>query len=110
MNKILFILISILIILLSTIFIMININVNSEKDIAKFNSYYENYLDKVFFGSEVATLISKTIDNNEKCEIEKDSEGIYIPDNNYSIKIYIKILGSNKSYEMERINKVGGLS
>lgn len=107
MNKTLFVLISIFIILLSTIFIVLNNSINTEKNILQYNSYYTNYLDKIFFGSEVATIISKAIDNNEKHNIEKDNNGLYIPDGEYSIKMYINILGSNKTYEMETINKVG---
>lgn len=107
MKKTLFILISMLIILLSITFIFIKNNINAEKDVANFNAYYENYLDKTIFGSEVATLISKAIDNNEKYNIEKSENGLYISDNKYSIEIYINIIGSPKTYEMETINKVG---
>lgn len=107
MKKTLFILISILIILLSTTFIFLKNSINSEKDIMNFNAYYESYLDKQFFGAEVATIISKAMDNNEKYAIQKDERNFYIPDNKYSVRIFVKIVGSSKIYEMETINKVG---
>lgn len=107
MKKTLFILISILIILLSTTFIFLKNNIDSEKDIMNFNTYYESYLDKHFFGAEVATIISKAMDNNEKYARQKDERDFYISDNKFSVRIFLKIVGSNKIYEMETINKVG---
>lgn len=107
MKKTLFILIAIFIVLLSAIIFKLNTNIVKQTDLKKFNSYYTEYLDKTFFGSEVATIISKAIDNNEKYNISKDENDMYISDNSYSIKIYINIVGSKKTYEMETINKVG---
>jgi len=107
MKRTLFILSAILIVLISISIVFANRNVNIEKNIAQFNSYYEKYLDKQFFGTDVATLIGKVIDNNEKCNIKKDENGKYLLDDKYSIEIYIKLYGSNKYYDSETINKVG---
>lgn len=107
MKKTLFIFVAILIVLLSTIFLKINDKMATENDVKKFNLYYTEHLNKNFFGSEVATIISKSIDNNEKYNISKDENDMYISDNAYSVKIYINIVGSKKIYEMETINKVG---
>ena len=107
MKKILFIIIAIVIILTSMVIIFINNNMNAERNIAKFNMDFENYLNRSLYGTEVATLIGKAIDNNEKNGVKKDENGLYVPDGNYSIKIYINLLGSSKTYAMETINKVG---
>lgn len=107
MKKTLFIIIAIIIIFTSMAIIFINNNINAEKDVAKFNMYFENYLDRNLYGTEVATLIGKAIDNNQRYEVPKDEKGMYISDNKYSIKIHINLVGSSKTYEMETINKVG---
>lgn len=55
------------------------------------------------YGTDLATLINKAVDNNEKYKIEKDENGNYIPDDKYSLKITIQMLSNETTYEMERI-------
>ena len=107
MKKTLLVLISIFIVLLIIAITFVNKSVNLEKSVITFNSNYEKYLNKTILGTDVATLIGKAIDNNEKYNISKDENGVYTSDNKYSIKIFINILGSSKTYDMETINRVG---
>lgn len=80
------------------------ININSEKEaIKKENAQYEKYLNKEILGTELATLISKVTDQNEKNNIKKDEKGYYINNNENSIKIDLKMTTVDKTYPMEEI-------
>lgn len=78
-----------------------------KKEIAQFNSEYEYYNDENLNGLDITTLINKATSNNEKYEIEKDEEGLYILDDNYSIEIYITMIINDTTYRMERISQLG---
>jgi len=104
-----------LLLILALIFIIIcivSLNIiniqNNKKQIQKQNSQYENYLNKEILGTEVATLISKVVDQNEKNEVQKDENGYYINNNINSIKIDLKMVTIDKTYPMESIynNKI----
>lgn len=80
------------------------INTQAEKNaIKKENAEYEEYLNKEVLGTDVATLISKTIDKNEKNNIPKDEKQHYIDNSENSIKIDLKMTTINKTYPMEEI-------
>ena len=97
-------------IILAIIFIVICIvsgtilNLKTEnREINKYNLEYEKYLNKEILGTEVATLISKVIDQNEKNNVQKDEKGYYIENNGSSIKIDLKMTTLDKTYPMEEI-------
>ena len=101
--------------LLATFFIIICIicailiNYRAEQnEIKKYNIEYEQYLDKEILGTDIATLISKTVDINEKNNVQKDDKGYYINNETNSIKIDLKMSTINKTYPMEEIynNKI----
>lgn len=99
-----------LLIILAIIFIVICIvsgtiiNLRAEnKEINKYNLEYEKYLNKEILGTEIATLISKVIDQNERNNIQKDENGYYINNNQNSIKIDLKMITIEKTYPMETI-------
>lgn len=99
-----------LLIILATFFIIICItcviviNWQAENnEIKKENVEYEKYLDKEISGTELATLISKVVDNNEKNNVKKDEKGYYINNNINSIKIDLKMTTVDKTYPMEEI-------
>lgn len=99
-----------LLIILAIIFIVICIvsgtiiNLQAEnREISKYNSEYEKYLNKEVLGTEVATLISKVVDQNEKNNVQKDEKGYYIDNNRNSIKIDLKMTTIDKTYPMEEI-------
>ena len=58
-------------------------------NVAKENSKFEMYIDKEVRGSELATIINKMVDSNEKNETQKDEEGKYINNDENSINIDI---------------------
>lgn len=83
-------------------------NVQMEKrEVAKFNTEYEYYNDENLNGLDITTLINKATSNNEKYEIEKDENGLYILDDEYSIEIYITMIINETTYKMERISQLG---
>ena len=99
-----------LLILLAVIFVIICIicmaliNVQTEKkQIKTDNLQYEKYLDKEILGTDVATLINKAVDENEKNKVQKDDKGYYIDNEKNSIKIDLKMTTIDKTYPMEEI-------
>ena len=103
MKKSLYIIIAIFIIILGITLIFISNIKNIYKEAQKENYSYEKRLNQEVMGTEVASLINKAVDNNEKYNIKKDDKGNYIDDNNYSIKIYVKLQTDGKYYNMETI-------
>ena len=73
----------------------------------KENSEYEVFKDKEILGIDLATLINKTVNQNEKNEIEKDEEGIYIQNEKDSIEIEIYIVDNETTYKMETFYNAG---
>lgn len=81
------------------------INKNSEKqEIQKQNNMYEIYLNKEILGTDLATIISKVVNENEKNRIQKDENGYYIENDENSIKIDLKMITIDKTYQMEEIH------
>lgn len=78
---------------------------NMHKQIYIQNLEYEAYLDKTVYGTEVATVIDKATNQNEKNRIKKDEKGYYIENDEDSIKIYIKMIITGKTYPMEEMYK-----
>ena len=74
------------------------------KQVKQFNQIFEEYKDKSLLGSEVASLINKAIDNNEKNQISKNDKGIYQEDGKYSVQIFVKLEKEGEYFTMERIN------
>lgn len=96
----------VLFIIIIAIFSMIMINAqNNERQIYQFNNLYEQYKDKIVLGSDIASLINKTIDTNEKNNIKKDENGHYINNKINSVRIFVKLEIEGEYYSMERINQ-----
>lgn len=75
----------------------------------KINKEYEQLYNINLLGTQVISLINKTIDLNEKHNIEKNNNGIYIDNGENSIKISINFIYKNgiKTVEMEEIYQNG---
>lgn len=71
------------------------------RNIKKYNSQYEYYINKSIYGTELVTLINKVINENELNKVEKDEKGFFIENNENSIKINIKMNTNGKTYQME---------
>lgn len=81
---------------------------SQKKQIQKENFEFEQYLNKQILGTDLATLISKVVDQNKRNDVQKDEKGYYINNNINSIKIDLKMTTIDKTYPMEEIynNKI----
>ena len=106
MKKFVVFLIVILVIISCIAYIYFNYKANFY-DARNQNMQYENYLDKEIYGSELASIINKAVDNNVKDKVSKDSNGIYQDNQTTSINIQIKILDNDTTYNMETLYNGG---
>lgn len=74
------------------------------KQVKQFNQIFENCKDKNLLGSDVASLINKAIDNNEKKQISKNDKDIYQDDGKYSVQIFVRLEKDGEYFTMEKIN------
>ena len=110
MKRNLIILISaLLIVCVFVVYFVINYR-NMQIDAQANNKDYITYKDKTIVGTTLVSLINKTVDNNEKNNIEKDEKNTYIENDKNSVKIYIYFLDLEKEdkyietpYTMEQI-------
>lgn len=77
--------------------------------IQKENAEYEKYKEGQVFGTQVASLINKAINENLKNQVKQDEKGFFIENETNSVKIEIKLQNEKelKTYQMETIQKVG---
>ena len=78
---------------------------NKQEKLSKYNYEYEYYLQKEINGLQLASIMNKAIDTNNKNDINQDENGKYIENDEDSIKIDIKMLDNDKTYDMETIYK-----
>ena len=107
-NKIIIIVIIFLIILSVSAYMVYNYR-KSVVSSQKVNESYKAYYDTEILGTELISVINKTVDFNEQNGIQKDENGMYIENNNNSIKIYIsfKYEDDYQTVEMEKISNNG---
>ena len=107
MKKTLIYIICIVLIILSVIGTKY-LNFKEQKSlIQKYNLEYEVYLNQDVTGRELTTAINRAVNNNEKNSVQKDEKGFYIEDDNNSVKIEIKILDNDTTYQMETLYNGG---
>lgn len=71
------------------------------------NAQYESYEDEEIYGTDLATLINKAVDDNTKNEVEKDDTGLYIDNGTNSIRIEILFTDDDEVHSMEEIYNSG---
>ena len=99
-----FLVIVILVIAISSIFFFKYKEYQTQKrEIEAFNSQYEIYNKEKVNGLDVISVISKATSNNEKYEIPKDENGIYLLDEEYSIEIFVVLELDELTLNMEKI-------
>jgi len=103
----------IILLILSVILVVSIYVINSYKakalEIQKLNKEYEEYYNIEVLGTELISIINRTIDLNNKNDVRKDSNGYYIDDEVNYKKIYIQFVYKNetKLIQMEDIEKSG---
>lgn len=73
----------------------------------KSNLAFEKYLNEEVYGTDLATVINRAVDRNEKNEVTKNNKGIYQNNDENSINIEIKMLDDDSVYKMEKFYNDG---
>lgn len=76
-----------------------------QNEAISYNKQYESYLGEKIYGAEIATIINKVTEQNERNNVAKDENGYYIDNGTNSIKIDLKMITIEKTYPMELIYK-----
>lgn len=101
-KKILVILGIFIIILLFVVYLLYNYR----KGVAQaqsFNKQYENYYEKTILGTDLATVMNKAMDYNQKSDIAKDSNDRYYIETEKSLLVEVKFLEKEETVKMEDI-------
>ncbi len=103
-----FIVILLLLVLISVISMLVVTNHRkAEANKEEFNKEYEALYNKEILGTDLISVINKTSDNNEKNDVEKDEKNVYIEKEGKSVKIYVKFVDSEDTFDMEAISNGG---
>ena len=97
----------IIIAIVSTITYLYLNQVASYKTAQKENAKFEIYKDQEILGSDLASIINKAVDTNERNEVTKDKKGKYIDNQTNSINIDIKFIDDDVIYNIEKIYNSG---
>ena len=111
MKKILIILLILSIILVVGVYSIYRYRTNVYQ-IQKQNREYEQYYNINVLGTELISIINKTIDLNTKNNITKDDKGYFVDNGENSIKINVEFKYKNdtKTISMEEIASTGAES
>lgn len=102
MKKLAIFFLIIIVIIVGISYIYLNYKANYYKA-KKENNQFESYYNQEFYGAEVVTIINKAIDNNLTNGLKRDNKGKFIKNNTNSIKIDIKMLDNDTTYDMETL-------
>ena len=107
-----------ILVLVSITVIVLYVNISNsiakQRKAENFNKQYEIYLNKNLSGAEIATIINKAIENNEKNEISKDDKGFYLDNGETTVKVELNMISYNEkkeiiynTYQMEAVAGLG---
>lgn len=80
---------------------------NKRNEVGRFNKQFEIYQEKEIYGAELATIINKVINENEKNNVSKSETGKYIENNETSVKLEVHIKDNDTTYLAENFYKLG---
>ena len=106
MKKIIIFLVIVLIIVVTVAYMYLNYKATYNEAQVK-NVQYESYNGKEIFGTDLATLINKAVDDNTKNNIQKEDSGLYTDNETDSIRIDILFTDDNEVHSMEEIYNSG---
>lgn len=107
MKKTIIILIAVIIVLVSIIGIKYSSYIANINKIKMENAEFEKYINQEIYGTDLATVINKSVDQNVKKEIENDEKGFFISNEKDSIHIEIYMQDNETTYKMETIHNAG---
>lgn len=91
-----------IIILLFVVYLLYNYD-KGIKQVQGFNKQYELYYQKETLGTDLATLLNKVMNYNEKNNVDKDDKDRYYIETENSIIVTIKFLEKDDTVRMEDI-------
>ena len=108
MKKFLIVLLILFIVLIASIYMVYSYRAKAF-EIQKLNREYEEYYNIEILGTELISIINRTIDLNNKNDIPRDENGYYIDDEESYKEIYIQFVykKETKLIKMEDIEKSG---
>lgn len=106
MKKYVLIIVTIVIVIIAAVSYKIYDYNITQNQAANNNKTYNSFYEQEVLGTDVATLINKAIDSNEKNSVEKAEDGTYIDNGTNSINIDIKFKDLEDAITMERINEL----
>ncbi|OKZ57014.1 MAG: hypothetical protein BHV99_03015 [Clostridium sp. 26_21] len=106
MKKVIIFLVTIVIIVCIIAF-QYNSYKRNQNSISSENAEFEKYTNNEIYGIDLATIVNKSIDKNEKNKILKDEKGFFIQNDENSIEVEIHIKENDTTYKMEQIYKQG---
>lgn len=107
MKKTIIILISIIICVIGYVSYNYRMYTYDKKQLNLYNSEFEQFCDTEIIGTELATVINRAIDSNERMKVQKNEKGEYDSNDENVIKIDVYFQDVKETYSMETINKVG---
>ena len=108
MKKIFITFLILFIILVVSIYMVLSYR-NKNLEIQKLNREYEKYYNIEILGTELISIINRTIDLNNKNDIVKDENGYFVNNEETYKEIYIEFIYKDKTklIQMEDIEKSG---
>lgn len=107
MKKIIILIISIVLVVVTIISYNIYVYSNNNKKAMEKNKIYEQFYNVEVLGTDIASLINKVDDSNNKNNVEKDEKGLFINNNNNSISIEVNFLELDEPISSEKIEEQG---
>lgn len=94
-------------IVISSVLYAYNTYKKNVQDLKNYNNEFTKYENTEIAGTEIASILNKAVNNNEQNNVNKDEQGIYIENDENSIKIDIYIKDNDTTYSMEKIYNMG---
>ncbi len=94
-------------IVISSVLYAYNTYKKNVQDLKNYNNEFTKYENTEIAGTEIASILNKAVNNNEQNNVHKDEQGIYIENDENSIKIDIYIKDNDTTYSMEKIYNMG---
>lgn len=106
MKKVIIFLVIIAVVIAGIYYVYINYRAEYNSSI-KANKAFEQYLNEEVYGPDLATIINRAMNENEKNKVQKDNKGIYLDNNTNSINIEVKMSDDNQIYKAETFYNSG---
>lgn len=94
-------------IVISSVLYAYNTYKKNVQDLKNYNNEFTKYENTEIAGTEIASILNKAVNNNEQNNVNKDEQGMYIENDENSIKIDIYIKDNDTTYSMEKIYNMG---